>query len=1141
MRELHKTAIKNFAIWARVHLIEAVTQKALAYEITAEPTSDSIEEIGGRTLTRTEQKQRKRLIEEIRIKGFAQVMEEVAYTWFNRFIALRYMEVNGFLPSGVRVFTDQSGAFCPTLLQEAMTVELDGLDRGKVAHFLEKKDEEGLYRYLLITQCNALSKGLPGMFERLEGYTELLLPGNLLQAESVLGRMVADIPEEDWDDAVQIIGWLYQYYNLKLKDDTFALLKQNVKISKERIPAATQLFTPDWIVRYMAENSLGRLWCEGHPEFDRSRWSYYLDEAEQTPETEEKLSKLREKYRGIKPEEIRVIDPCMGSGHILVYAFDMLMEIYIAVGWSEAAAARSILEHNLYGLDIDDRVGQLAYFAVMMKARKYNSSILDEGITLQLCAIQDSSHLKDGLIDYVAGQSMLLRSALLELRAAFAHAKELGSVILLPALDYTVLYARIEEIRTALPEDLYTIIYQKTVVEHLLPLVRQAELLSGVYDVVITNPPYMGNSGMSPILSRFVKKNYLAGKSDLFAVFIERCEMMLKENAFQAMITQHAWMFLSSFEQLREKMPAQDMVNLIHLGAHAFEEIGGEVVQTVAFVRRGSYTPGYRGCYCRLVEPQTPQGKEALFLSGAERYQIAQDRFAKLPGAPIAYWASEAVLASFEKGSSITDYGRFTGSQNITADNARFLRFFWEVDEHTVNDRWRFYAKGGEYRQYYGNLELVVDWSEEARRFYQTTPTANLLAREFWYKEGITYTAVSGKGTGIGFRYLPEGCLFDKGGPSIQPDSHLYELLALLNSKVARHYFQLFNPSINLQVKDIKNLPIILPECAEVEQLAKENIRLAKEDWAAFETAWEFQRHLLIGTIGGARLLADCYKAWETEAAARFDAFKENQERLNEIFITLYGLREELSPTLTEREVTIRRAERSREIRSLISYAVGCLLGRYSVDAAGIAYAGGDWDDGKYLTVMPAEDGILPICEEEAAGDLADRFVGFIRTVYGEETLEENLRFIAEALGGKGSARAVIRSYFSSGFYADHLKQYQNRPIYWMFDAGKQGSFRALVYLHRYQPELLTRLGEHLQERWRQCFVRISALEEALDGTAASERAALGRQLEKLRGQLVELADYEERLHALDAPMLDRNDGVQANYRRLGDLLAPLK
>lgn len=1144
---MNKTAIKNFAVWAREKLIEGVSQKAFEYGIADGAVPDCpFDAVGGRSLTDTEREQRSSLITQIREKGFSQVMEEVAYTWFNRFIALRFMEVNGFLPARIRLFTDETGAFQPEILKEAMYIELDGLDRGRVLALMDLQDDEGLYRYLLITQCSALQEGLPGMFQKLEGYTELLFPGHLLRADSVLGRMVSDIPEEDWDDAVQIIGWLYQYYNLKRKDDAFALLKQHGKLDREHIPAATQLFTPDWIVRYLVENSLGRLWYEGHPHFDKSCWRYYLDEAEQAPAAAAQLMKIRETYQALRPEDIRVIDPCMGSGHILVYAFDVLMQIYTSAGWTERDAAEHILTHNLYGLDLDDRAGQLAYFAVMMKARKYNRRILSSGIVPNVFAIGDSSFLKDDFIDFAAGENPALRRALLELRAAFADAKELGSIISPPALDFAALYDRAEEIRTADADDSAPARGRRAAAERLLLLVRQAELLSQEYDAVITNPPYMGSSGMNATLSGFVRKHYPDSKSDLCAVFMERCGRMLKESAFAAMITQHAWMFLQSFEKLREKLPAEDMLSLLHLGAKAFEEIGGEVVQTAAFVRRKSHIKGYQGSYCRLVEPSDQQGKEALFLSGENRYVIAQDCFSQIPGCPVAYWVSDAFISSFSKGLGIERFGRFTGSQNITGDNTRFLRFFWEVEKDAVNDRWRFYAKGGAYRQYYGNLELVVDWSEEARRFYQTNPTSNLLGRELWFKEGITYSAVTGRGTG--FRYLPPGCLFDKGGPSIQVESHLYELLALLNSNVARYYFRVLNPSINLQVKDIKRFPILLSDDPAVPALAEQNLALCKADWDAFEPSWDFKRHPLIPkrpAKKGAGLIADQYKTWEAVCEERFRAFQANQEQLNRIFIDTYGLQDVLSPALDARDITVRRADLQREVRSLISYAVGCLFGRYSLDAEGIVYAGGDWDAGAEQTVIPAADNILPIGDDSYFDDdLTARFIDFLRSVYGEEALEENLRFIADALGGKGAPREVIRGYFLNGFYADHLKMYQRRPIYWLFDSGKNNGFKALIYLHRYKSDLLARMRtDYVHEQQERYRTQLSLLEEGLVSADASERVRRGRQMEKLRAQALELKGYEEKIHHLADQRLaiDLNKGVRDNLAKFSDVLAAIK
>lgn len=843
---MNKTAIKNFAIWARVQLIEAAKQRAYEYEITEKGENKAnLDTVGGRLLTSDEKQQRQQLIEQIRRKGYAQVMEEAAYTWFNRFIALRFMEVNGFLPSKVRVFTDETGAFKPEIMKEAMTVEIDGLDRAKVLDLLDKQNNEELYKYLLITQCNALNQGLPCMFEKISNWTELLFPANLLRSDSVVGQMVSGIPEEDWLDAVQIIGWLYQYYNSELKDDTFALLKKNVKITKERIPAATQLFTPDWIVRYMVENSLGRLWYEGHPSFDKSEWKYYLDEAPQEPEVELQLKKIRADYASINPEDIKVIDPCMGSGHILVYAFDVLLQIYTSCGWSERDAAKSIIENNLYGLDIDDRAGQLAYFAVMMKARKYNRRILNGAVKPNVLAIQDSGFMTDDFIDYVAEKDTRMKADLNLLRSSLKDAKEYGSILHMPKLNFAALYERIDIISRSFAEDMFQISYQNTAIEQLLPLVKQAEIMAQKYDVVVTNPPYMGGSGMSNKLADFVKKNYPDSKSDLFAVFIEKCSTMLKKNGYQAMITQHAWMFLSSYEKLRAKLLARDTINMAHLGARAFEEIGGEVVQTTSFVLRNIHTKNYKGTYCRLIDPTTQSGKEEMFLSGENRYQAAQSNFSKIPGAPIAYWVSESFNNIFEN-NLLFDY-TISDGQNKTGDNARFVRSWWEVDNDTIgiDHKWLFYAKGGGYRKWYGNLTDVVNWSNEARAFYRHDKICRIIPEYLWYKKGITWCLISNNPS---FRVLPEMATFDVGGSSVffKNDDYLIFTLALLNSIVFSNVQKIVNPTINIQVKDVRIMPMVIQNKSNIEALSNCAVDASMVDWDSYEISFDFKKHPLI-------------------------------------------------------------------------------------------------------------------------------------------------------------------------------------------------------------------------------------------------------------------------------------------------------
>ena len=687
---MNKNAIKNFAVTARVTLIQAVTQKAFEYEITADGKNDpSQDSVNGQTLTAAERSQRAQLIERIRANGFAQTMEEAAYTWFNRFIALRFMEVNNYLPSHVRIFSDESGSFKPEVLTDAVNLEIDGLDKALVLELLENQENERLYQYIIITQCNALHEGLPEMFEHIGVWTELLFPKNLLREDSVIAHMVEDIPEEDWQDQVQIIGWLYQYYNTEPKDKVFANLKKNVKISAADIPAATQLFTPDWIVRYMVENSLGRLWTEGHGKPEHADWKYYLEEAEQEDNVRAELKQLREAYREIPPEQIRIIDPCMGSGHILVYAFDVLMDIYTACGWSERDAAVSILRNNLYGLDIDRRAYQLAYFAVMMKARQYNRRILRG---------ENQPNLAN-FADVMGVNTSMLSGSLRQFVEQFQFADTYGSLMTVTAP------AGLDEMVAAFHPTIGLDEVQ------LKAMVKLYKILSQKYDVVCTNPPYMGSSGMNAVLSDYVKKNFPDSKSDLFACFMEKCGQLVKRNGLYAMITQHAWMFLSSYEKLREKLKMNSIVNMAHLGARAFDEIGGEVVQTTAFVSCGRRVVDFKGTYVRLVDIVGEREKEAEYRSGNHRYTAKQENFSKIPGSPVAYWVSENFVRAFEN-ENLYKYS-ISPSQNVTGNNSKFVRKFWELKKQCVNkkDSWIFYAKGGGYRKWWGNLTEVVDWS----------------------------------------------------------------------------------------------------------------------------------------------------------------------------------------------------------------------------------------------------------------------------------------------------------------------------------------------------------------------------------------------------------------------------------------------
>lgn len=1157
---MDKNAIKKYAVWARNELIARVTQKAEQYEITEKSiTPADADSIGGRVLTVTEKKQRQALISKINKDGFGQVMEEVAYTWFNRFTALRFMEVNNYLPSHTRVFTNAQGEFKPQILADAISLDLEGLDMEKVYDLKDANKTEELYKYLLITQCNALSSVLPRMFQKIEHYTELLLPDYLLREGSVIEQMIALIPEEDWTDQVQIIGWLYQFYNIEPKDKVFAALKKKVKISKENIPAATQLFTPDWIVRYMVENSLGRLWLEGHPNDSlKSEWKYYLDEAEQEADAQRQLDEIRKEYAALKPEEIRCIDPCMGSGHILCYMFDVLVKIYEDYGYTAREAVGNIVEKNLWGIDIDERAAQLSYFAVMMKARQYDRRFFnkkdDNG---NLCipqphvyAIEESNGITSAPMHDMGlnlSQEEYGKAAKEAMRLVeeMHDAKEYGSIIHVTPCDWNLLR------RFAVPrgasegQQRLDIHGEIEASGRLQGLINIAEALAQKYHAVVTNPPYMGK-GMSGILSSYLKANYNDSKGDLFSVFIERCRDMTINNGFWSMITQHSWMFLSSFEKLRIKLLDYSLENMCHLGTRAFEEIGGAVVQTTTFVYRKSRVINQKSSFVRLLDYQSQDEKEKAVLNLKEKdlFMSKLSDLSTIEGCPFAYWVTKPFLSALQ-GDNLVPL-TISDGQNKTGDNDTYLREFWEVDNRNVgvNKKWLFYAKGGAYRKWAGNLWEVINWSDEARAHYHADPACRIVKEYLWYKKGITWGIIAQ----IGFRVLPTYATFDMQGSSVYiSDMKYYDsIIAFLNSKVAYEFLQVFNTTLSFQIRDIRNLPFDIKEIdmhkAEIDELSQKCVSLSQKEWDDYETSWDFRRHPLLRP---ASTIEEAYSEWEIETENRFQSLKKYEEEINRIFIEIYGLQGELTPEVENKDVSIRKADLQREIRSFISYSVGCMFGRYSLGEPGLIYAGGEWDLSKYPKFLPDKDAIIPICDDEYfEDDIVGRFVKFVETVYGDETLEENLHFIADALGGKGSSCEVIRNYFINDFYKDHLKVYQKRPIYWLFDSGKKNGFKCLVYMHRYQPDTIARIRtDYVHEQQSRYRTAIADLENRINGAGTSDRVKLNKQLTTLQAQAEEIRVYEEKIHHLADQMIsiDLDDGVKHNYEIFKDVLAKIK
>lgn len=1200
---MDKNAIKKFAVWARNELIERVSKKAMVYGISEneviDPNADSV---NGIVLTAAQKKERQALIEMVFAKGYQQVMEEVAYTWFNRFCALRFMEVNNYLPSLVRVFTNNKNEFRPQILTEALEVDLEGLDKAKLYELKEANADEELYKYLLITQCNALNKELPKMFQKIEDYTELLFPDNLLRGGSVVEQMIKLIPEEDWKDAVQIIGWLYQYYNIEPKNAVFANLKKNIKISKKDIPAATQLFTPDWIVRYMVENSLGRMWVEGHPDDElKAGWKYYLEEAQQEPEVEQGLVKIREQYASLQVSDIKCIDPCMGSGHILAYIFDVLMEIYKKEGYRNRDAVKNIINCNLYGLDIDERAAQLAYFAVMMKGRQYDDRFLERNYQPHVHAIVEANGIDRELLTYfgVEMDEFSRENANNQLNGlldAMHDACEYGSIITVPAYDFALLKEYVAEFDP--DRNLFASNDLGPLQEKLQELIAVGEILAQKYEVVVTNPPYMGASNMNSKLNDFIKRNYADYKSDFFSAFMIKCSNMTVKDGYLGFFTPYVWMFIQSYEKLRSYLcNTENIETLIQFEYSAFEEATVPVC-TLTF-RNGHVSK--KGVYLRLtdfrggMEVQRQKTLEAIYNHNCGFYfETNSDNFSKIPGAPIAYWVSENLLYDFVHGEKLKTIAE-PKSGLSTTDNDRFLRRWNEVEIDNIlfdiddvnltynKVRWFPIVKGGAYRKWYGNFDYVVDWENNGERIKEVTKGAaggRIVSPEYYFKKFITWSGISSAEPSM--RYS-NNCIFGSGAKALLAKHSFYEYMGFLNSKIALEILRFLSPTLNYEAGHIGNIPICFNDNQNIEVIVRSSIVISREDWDSFETSWDFQKHPLLPklTLGSETIFIDkdmnlasvCVvgiklhdeyervkEAWEKN----FLQLKANEEELNRIFIDIYGLQDELTPDVEEKDVTVHRIYDSKEdvpesmkgsnyvltkqdvVKSLISYAVGCMFGRYSLDKEGLVYAGGEWVDSNYVAFPADKDAIIPICDDEYFNDdIVARFVEFIKVVYGEDTLEENLIFIAEALGGNGSARDVIRAYFINGFYTDHCKTYQKRPIYWLFDSGKKNGFKCLIYMHRYHKDTVARVRtDYLHQQQARYRTNIEDLKNRVNNaTSTSMRVKLDKQLVALEAQSAEAFAYEEKMKHLADQMLeiDLDDGVKHNYAIFQDVLAKIK
>ena len=1180
---MNKTAIKNFAIWARNKLIADISYRAGLMGITPDGIHPALPQSTGQTkfydigtaepyaISGEAIRQREHLADLIRRKAkdsnyqtaYKYIIEEVAYTWFNRLIAVRFMEVNDYLPSHIRVLSSDQGKIEPDLVTTPFDADLD-FTRDEQQTIMDLKSEnklDELFRLLFIKQCNALNEILPALFEKTDDYTELLLNLSVIDQDGVVYHLVHDIPEEDFDiergGQVEIIGWLYQYYNTEPKNAAFA---KKGKITKEEIPAVTQLFTPDWIVRYMVENSLGRLWIEHLIACGDSRteteiasdfgWKYYLSEAEQEPEVAEQLRKIREERKDLMPEVIRCIDPCMGSGHICVYLFSVLMQIYESAGYGQREAAKSILENNLYGLDIDDRAFQMAYFAVMMKAREYNRRILNGENRPNLYSIQESNEIdREQLKFFGRGMEKAEREAALrdmtELLDTFVDAKEYGSLLTVKMYDWDRLVRLVEDTESEGQISFESVGLEETYAA-LIQLIEQARCLAQNYDVTTTNPPYFNMGSASPKLSEYVKKHYSKNKADLFAIFIEKCLDVTKENGILSMITMQGWMFLSSYEYIRGHILRENILSLLQFGIKAFEEIGNDIVQTATFTVRKAGIREYLTSYFRLLD-RDRDDKEKNYLMRKNIFFAKSKDFLKIPGTPIAYWISDKTKDTFEH-PLVADMGK-TVRGYATASSEKYMRKWYEVsinniafgcksneDAYQTGKRWFPYNKGGFYKKWYGNNEEIIDYFQNGDS-YRNIKGFCFSNQEFYFQESVTWTKVC---TGrISLRYNKNGFIFGDAGPALLANSHedLMVLLGVLNSKVAEKLLTVINPTLNYTNEAVGNVPVYcVPEMRDrLITLVEHAIDLMEKDWNLGEISWGFKRHYLVQE----GKLTNIYKHWEKYCNEQYEDLLNTETEINDILIKSFGLDEIENYTIDDRDICTHRANIKKDIVSLISYAVGCILGRYSLQHDGV-HTALEYDKTSYFD----EDGIIPITDEEYfEDDIVSKFIIFIKAVYGENNLESNLDFIAHALGRKGdTSRRIIRDYFVNDFFADHCGVYTTfgtgkRPIYWLFDAGTENGFKALIYLHRYNADTIGNLRiDYLHRMQRIYESEIMRMQDMIDNSTNNREVAQAtKRREKLTKQLKECREYDEKLAhlALSRIELDLDDGVKVNYRKL--------
>lgn len=1160
MERVNKTELKNFAIQSRRQLIDQVKTKALMYGIDDKNDIEIQEQFGQLMINDKPYPLYMKpafnsLKNQLKQNGYKQLVEEVAYTWFNRIIAIRYMEVHDYLPEKVNVLSSSVGRVDPDILFEYETMDLS-VKQEEILELLHAGDTESAYRKLFIAQCNALNSILPFLFEQIQDYTELLLPDFLLDAESVIKVLVQNDELKNSFEEIEVIGWLYQYYIAEEKDRVFA---QKSKYKKEEIPFATQLFTPKWIVQYMVQNSLGRYWTEAHQEDEDliSNWEYFIKHEEE--DFHEKIAPYVNKE--LRVEDIKLLDPAMGSGHILVYAFEVFHEIYEKCGYPERDIPRLIIENNLYGLDIDDRAYQLAAFAVVMKAASYSRrflrSVEREGIELNLVSIQETNHISDKVIAYIAQEEKgELYNQVKAFFDQYYNAKTYGSLINISERDIEFIKGRLEHIQNNPVEDLL-LTEQHEIAKDVLPaLVQQTKIMRNEYDVVVMNPPYMGNTNMNMDLSEFLKVYYPNSKSDLFATFMETMHY-IKPFGMYSMINQQSWMFLSSYEDLRKDIIDSHFIDsMLHLGSGTFEEISGEVVQSTCFINRTYFTDN-SGIYIRLVEEKGSENKKISALNSinnitSNKFLVKQEEFNKIIGSPISYWASKNIKNLFIKNKLLVEVAE--PKQGLsTGDNKQFLRFWYEVDQTKIalqfptekSYKWYPFNKGGGFRKWYGNNEYVINWENNGREL-KSFKGSVIRNPNYYFKEGITWSLITTNS--LGARFTEAGFIFDAGGSSLFSKRETYFLLGLLTSSTAHEILKILNPTLNISNGIIGKIPYLevkdLIVIETIKELVKDNIAISRFDWDSIETSWDFKINPLISTKKDT--LAKANKVWMEMSVSKIEKMKTNEEKLNKIYSKLYQLEDEVSDYVENKDVTLimnphYKYKNLKNIEALddkkliqlyikdtakdfISFFIGCVMGRYSLERQQTVHSNGiiQFTDKPYFE-----------------NDIITRLREFLSICYTSYTVDENMQWLAEALEVKNGedAEARLRRYFMDEYFLDHCKMYQKRPIYWLVDSGKQKGLRTLIYMHQYQPDTMATIRfEHLQEIQAKYQNEITDLEYRLvnPNLSASEKKKLTAEKTSFEKKMDELREFDKRLAEIANKEIEieLDDGVKVNYEK---------